>query len=164
MHVGAFLASDINALMREALNEASIALSHDDVPIGAVIARATPSGATEIIGRGHNRREVDHDPTAHAEVLALRAAARHVGSWHLDNCLLIATLEPCPMCAGAALNARVGAIVFGAPDPKAGACGTLYNFASDPRLNHSCSVQRGVLATECAAMLREFFATKRSTS
>jgi tRNA(adenine34) deaminase len=141
-----------------ALEEARGALAHDDVPIGAVVARAS-DGA--VLARRHNEREVTGDPTAHAEILALRDAANETGSWRLDDCVLVVTLEPCPMCAGAAVNARLGTVAFGATDPKAGALGTLYNLGSDPRLNHELQVIDGVRAEECAAMLGDFFAERR---
>ncbi len=145
--------------MAVALEEARAAPSHDDVPIGAVVARRS-DGA--VVARRHNEREASADPTAHAEVLALRDAAAAVGSWRLDDHLLVVTLEPCAMCAGAAVNARIGAVAFGAHDPKAGALGTLYNLGSDPRLNHEFPVVDGVRADECAAVLEEFFAARRS--
>jgi len=123
-----------------------------------VVAR-TADGA--VVATGRNEREVRGDPTAHAEVLALRAAAAVAGSWRLDGHLLVVTLEPCPMCAGAAIAARLDAIVFGAADPKGGACGTLYNFAADPRLNHEMTVVPGVAAPEASALLDEFFSARR---
>jgi tRNA(adenine34) deaminase len=144
--------------MRVALEEARLALAHDDVPVGAVVVRRSTG---EIVARAHNARERDGDPSAHAEILALRAAAAAAGSWRLDNHVLVVTLEPCPMCAGAAWAARIPQIVFGAADPKAGAAGTLYNFASDPRLNHATDVVPGVLAAECGALLSAFFASRR---
>ena len=144
--------------MQEAVVEARRALEHDDVPIGAVIVEVS-SG--EIVARAHNTRERDHDPTAHAELNALRDAARRAGSWRLGDHALVVTLEPCPMCAGAAWAARVPLIVFGAADPKAGAAGSLYNLAADPRLNHETEVVPGVLAAECAALLTTFFAARR---
>jgi tRNA(adenine34) deaminase len=145
--------------MGVALEEARGALDHDDVPVGAIIARID-SG--EIVARRHNERELTGDPTAHAEVLALRDAAHVLGRWRLDDCALVVTIEPCPMCAGAALAARIGRVVFGAPDPKAGALGSLYNLAADPRLNHEPEVVDGVRADEAAALLAEFFATRRA--
>lgn len=141
-----------------ALEEARAALSHADVPVGAVVLG--PGG--EVLSRRHNERELTGDPTAHAELLALRDAAAVLGRWRLDGCVLVATLEPCPMCAGAALAARVGTVVFGAADPKAGACGSLYNLAADPRLNHDMAVVPGVREAEAAALLRAFFAERRS--
>lgn len=140
-----------------ALDEAAVALTHGDVPVGALVVTA----AGEVIARRHNERELGGDPTAHAELLALRDAAAHLGRWRLGGCVLVATLEPCPMCAGAALAARIGTVVFGAADPKAGACGTLYNLGADPRLNHEIAVVPGVRGDEAAALLRRFFAERR---
>lgn len=140
--------------MRVALAEASLAAGHGDVPIGAVVVSGP---GNEIVGRGHNRREVDGDPTAHAEVLALRAAAATAGSWHLDGATLVVTLEPCAMCAGALVLARVDRVVFGAVDPKAGAVGSLWDIPRDRRLNHRPEVIAGVLADECSDQLRAFF-------
>jgi tRNA(adenine34) deaminase len=153
--------ADLDALMGIALDEARAATAHDDVPIGAVVARVDTG---EILARRHNERELTHDPTAHAEVLALRDAAQAVGSWRLHDCVLVVTLEPCPMCAGAAVNARVAMVAFGADDLKGGALGTLYNFGSDPRLNHAIEVRDGVRADEAAALLEEFFAARRGPS
>lgn len=147
---------DDTTWMAEAVAEARRAAAHDDVPIGAVVVR---DGT--LVGRGHNRREVDQDPTAHAEILALRGAARAVGSWRLDGCTLYVTLEPCTMCAGALVLARLPRLVFGADDPKAGAVGALYDIPRDPRLNHSVAVTRGVLAEPCGELLRDFFAARR---
>ncbi|MGA0863768.1 MAG: tRNA adenosine(34) deaminase TadA [Ilumatobacteraceae bacterium] len=142
--------------MRIALDEAREALAHGDVPVGAVVLRGG-----EVIARRHNEREATGDPTAHAEVLALRDAAAAVGSWRLDDCTLVVTLEPCLMCAGALLAARIGRLVYGAADLKAGATASLYNVTSDPRLNHNPPVEHGVLATECGELLTSFFAGKR---
>jgi tRNA(adenine34) deaminase len=142
--------------MRLALEEARAALAHGDVPIGAVVVRDG-----EVIASRHNERELTGDPTAHAEVLALRDAARATGSWRLDGCTLVVTLEPCVMCAGAAHQARVARVVFGADDPKAGALGSLYNVGTDARLNHEFAVDAGVLATESAQLLTEFFVSRR---
>lgn len=147
---------DIDAAMGVALEEAEAALAHDDVPVGAVIV---VDG--KIVARRHNERELRGDPTAHAEVLALQDAAKALGTWRLDGATLVVTLEPCPMCAGALLAARVARVVFGAADPKAGAVGSLYNLASDPRLNHEAEVVAGVRADECSAYLTKFFATQR---
>jgi tRNA(adenine34) deaminase len=144
--------------MRVALEEARAALAHDDVPIGAVVATRDTG---EVIARRHNERELRNDPTAHAEVLALRDAAAARGTWRLDDCVLIVTLEPCPMCAGATLAARVPEVVFGAADPKAGAMGSLYSLGSDPRLNHEVHVVDGVAADEAAALLSGFFSSRR---
>jgi tRNA(adenine34) deaminase len=143
--------------MAIALREAALAAAHADVPIGAVVAG--PDGS--VLAQRHNEREVARDPTAHAEILALRDAAQALGSWRLEGCALVVTLEPCPMCAGAAINARVATIAFGASDPKAGATGSLYNLAVDPRLNHECTVIDGIRADESARLLQEFFAERR---
>jgi tRNA(adenine34) deaminase len=143
--------------MRLALAVAQRALPGGDVPIGAVVLDAR--GA--VIGEGFNRRELDSDPTAHAEVLALRAAANEVGQWRLEGATLVVTLEPCTMCAGALVLARVDRVVFGAFDPKAGAVGSLWDVVRDPRLNHRPEVVAGVLAEDCGRALREFFADHR---
>ena len=148
----------LDELMGDALHEARAALAHDDVPVGALVVRIADG---QVLARRHNERERAHDPTAHAEMLALRDAAVRTGSWRLDGCALVVTLEPCPMCAGAALAARVDEVVFGAADPKAGACGSLYNVAVDPRLNHEMGVVDGVRAHEASRLLSEFFATRR---
>lgn len=148
----------LDALMAAALDEARAAPAHDDVPIGAVVARIADG---TIVARRHNEREATSDPTAHAELLALRDAAAATGSSHLDGCVLVSTLEPCPMCAGAAVLARVATVVFGAADPKGGALGSLYHLGVDPRLNHEIVVRSGVRAAECAALLVEFFAARR---
>jgi len=142
--------------MRHALTEAKHAITHGDVPVGAVVVHND-----EVIARARNEREHRGDPTAHAELLALRAAARHLGTWRLDDCTLYVTLEPCTMCAGAIVNARVGTLVFGAADLKAGATGSLYNVAADPRLNHEPALRHGVLADECSTVLQEFFRAQR---
>ncbi|MCY3806151.1 MAG: nucleoside deaminase [bacterium] len=144
------------AAMRLALDEAAAAATHGDVPVGAVVLLGG-----DVIARRHNERELRGDPTAHAEVLALRDAAAAVGTWRLDGATLVVTLEPCPMCAGAALAARVDRIVFGAADGKAGACGSLYNLAADPRLNHEMDLSGGLLAGESARLLQDFFAARR---
>ncbi len=141
-----------------ALVEAHAAAEHGDVPIGAVVVRLVDG---EVLARRHNERELSADPTAHAEVLALRDASLAAGSWRLDGCALVVTLEPCPMCAGAAVAARLDGVVFGAADPKAGALGTLYNLGADPRLNHELVVVDGIRAESCAAMLSDFFAERR---
>jgi tRNA(adenine34) deaminase len=148
----------LDALMRAALDEARAAPAHSDVPIGAVVARIADG---EVVARRHNEREHLGDPTAHAELLALRDAAVATGSSRLDGFVLVSTLEPCPMCAGAVVLARVDAVAFGAADPKAGALGSLYHLGSDPRLNHEVAVVSGVRADECAALLQEFFAPRR---
>ena len=144
--------------MREAMAEAEAAAAAGDVPVGAVVVDA--SG--EIVGRGRNRREADQDPTAHAEVDALRRAAAALGHWRLEGATVYVTLEPCPMCAGALVNARVARLVYGCPDPKAGAVDTLFTIGKDPRLNHRFAVQAGVLGDGCAALLRAFFARLRA--
>ena len=144
------------AVMRLALAEAAAATDHGDVPVGAVVLLGD-----EVIARRHNERELRGDPTAHAEILALRDAAAARGTWRLEGAVLICTLEPCPMCAGAALAARVTRIVFGADDPGSGACGSLYNLGSDPRLNHEMTIAGGLLADESAELLRRFFAARR---
>jgi tRNA(adenine34) deaminase len=149
------LADDEDA-MAVALGEAARALEHGDVPVGAVVVRDG-----QVVAARHNERELQQDPTAHAEVLALRDAAAALGSWRLADCTLVVTLEPCVMCAGAALSARVARIVYGAEDLKAGAVLSLYNVAADPRLNHSPAVTYGVRAGECASLLSAFFATRR---
>jgi tRNA(adenine34) deaminase len=142
--------------MALALDEARDALEHGDVPVGAV---ALVEG--QVVARGHNQRELRSDPTAHAELLVLRDAAAHVGGWRLGDVTLVVTLEPCAMCAGALVAARVGRLVFGAPDPRAGACGSLYNLCCDPRLNHELPVTSGVRAGEASALLGDFFAARR---
>jgi tRNA(adenine34) deaminase len=139
-----------------ALDEAQRAVVHGDVPVGAVVVR----GDTVIAAR-HNERELTGDPTAHAELLALRDAAAVVGHWRLDDCTLVVTLEPCVMCAGAVVNGRVGRLVFGADDPKAGAVGSLYDVPADPRLNHRPPVTRGIRGVECGDLVRSFFAARR---
>jgi tRNA(adenine34) deaminase len=145
--------------MDRALTQARAAMEHDDVPIGAVVVRDG-----EVIAEAHNRREIDGDPTAHAEILALREAARAVGSWRLERCTLYVTLEPCSMCAGALVLARLPELVFAATDPKAGAVGSLYDIAREPRLNHQVEVVSGVLAEECGRLLRRFFQARRAPS
>ena len=142
--------------MRLALAEARLALPTGDVPVGAVVL-----DAAEVVGRGRNRREADQDPTAHAEVVALREAAATVGRWRLETCTLVVTLEPCTMCAGAVGASRVGRLVFGAFDPKAGAVGSLWDVVRDRRLNHRPEVVSGVLAPECGELLLEFFGAQR---
>jgi len=147
---------DDTAAMQLALAQAAAAEAHDDVPIGAVVVR---DGI--VIAARHNERELTGDPTAHAEVLAIRDASRVVGHWRLDECTLYVTLEPCTMCAGALVNARIGRVVYGATDPKAGASGSLYDILADTRLNHRPPVESGLLATECGSLLRAFFAARR---
>lgn len=153
--------ASVDALwMREALAEAEAAAGAGDVPVGALIVDA----AGTVLARGRNRREVDQDPTGHAEVDALRAAARRLGHWRLEGATVYATLEPCPMCAGALVNARVARLVYGCPDPKAGAVDTLFAIGRDNRLNHRFAVTSGVLADECAGVLRAFFAKLRTAA
>ncbi len=142
--------------MRLALEEAAKAPPHGDVPIGAVAVRKG-----QVLGAGHNRREVDHDPTAHAEMLAIREAARALGSWRLDGVTLYCTLEPCPMCAGAMVLARLPRLVYAAIDPKAGAAGSIMDVTRHARLNHRVSVEGGFMADEASAQLRAFFASLR---
>jgi tRNA(adenine34) deaminase len=144
--------------MRFALEQSRAALTTGDVPVGAVVLSA--DGA--VIARARNAREAAGDPTAHAEILALRAAAQVVGSWRLDGCTLVVTLEPCAMCAGATVLARVARLVYGATDPKAGAVGSLWDLVRDRRLNHRPEVVTGVLAAECGGVLKEFFDVHRS--
>jgi tRNA(adenine34) deaminase len=144
--------------MRLALEQGELAAAHGDVPVGAVVAG--PDGS--IYGVGHNRREEANDPTAHAEILALRAAGATVGAWRLTSCTLVVTLEPCTMCAGAAVLARVDRIVYGAADPKGGAAGSLWDVVRDRRLNHRPEVVRGVLAAECSEQLVAFFGREPS--
>ena len=147
---------DDERFMREALNAAKRAAAHDDVPVGCVLVE---NGV--VIGVGENRREVDRDPTAHAEVVALRAAASSRARWRMDGVTAYVTLEPCVMCAGALLNARVSRVVIGATDEKAGAVGSRYNLLSDPRLLHEASLTYDVLAPESAELLRDFFEERR---
>jgi len=151
------LAAQWDAAMAAALVEARVCVSHGDVPVGAVVLDA--EGRT--VASAGNERERTGDPTAHAEVVALRRAAEALGTWHLEACTLVVTLEPCTMCAGAVVAARVGRLVLGAWDPKAGAVSSLWDVVRDPRLNHRVEVVAGVRAAECAAVLREFFAAKR---
>ena len=150
--------TDVEA-MDLALAQARGALTHDDVPVGAVVLI---DGL--VVAARHNERELTGDPTAHAEVLALRDAALALGGWRLSAATLVVTLEPCPMCAGALVAARVERLVYGATDPRAGACGTLYNLCCDPRLNHELPITAGVRAAECATLLTSFFAGKRALS
>lgn len=145
-------------LMEQALAEARAAAGHGDVPVGAVVARIDDG---DILARAHNERERRGDPTAHAELLAMRAAAAELGGWRLDGCALVVTLEPCAMCAGAVVLARVPRVVYAAPDPKAGAAGSVLDVLAEPRLNHRPDVVAGVRADEAAALLREFFGARR---
>jgi tRNA(adenine34) deaminase len=146
--------------MRIALSEAQAALAHDDVPIGCVIVDADGNE----LARAHNAREHNADPTAHAELLALKQASEKKGTWRLDGTTMYVTLEPCPMCAGALVLARVQRLVYGAADPKAGAAGSLYNIVRDPRLNHRLDVEGGVLSDESTRLLRSFFKEKRGST
>jgi tRNA(adenine34) deaminase len=147
---------DDTEAMSQALDEARAALAHGDVPVGAVVIVDD-----EVVAARHNERESTNDPTAHAELLALRDAARRLGRWRLDDATVAVTLEPCAMCAGAMVHARVARLVFGATDPKWGACGSLYNLGCDPRLNHEFDVAPGVAADESAQLLQQFFAERR---
>lgn len=143
-------------LMRMAIAEAKLAEEHGDIPIGAIVVLND-----EVLSSRHNERELQNDPTAHAEMLAIRDAAKALGTSRLDGTILVSTLEPCPMCAGAALLARVSKVIFGAEDPKAGALGSLYQLGSDPRLNHEFVVTPRVLQEECGRLLQKFFQSKR---
>ncbi len=142
--------------MKMALDEAELAMREDEVPIGAVIVQDD-----RVIARAHNQREQLHDPTAHAEMIAITQAAEAVGSWRLTGCTLYVTLEPCPMCAGAILQARLPQLIYGAADPKAGAVETLYRLLADPRMNHQTEVLAGLLGVECGKLLSDFFAEQR---
>ncbi len=147
---------DDRAGMVHALGQAKLAIGHADVPVGAIVV-----WRGQVIAARHNERELTGDPTAHAEVLAIRDAAAAIGNWRLDECTMYVTLEPCPMCAGALVNARIPRVVFGASDPKAGAGGSLMNILADARLNHRCEVTGGILDVESATLLRAFFAVRR---
>jgi tRNA(adenine34) deaminase len=142
--------------MRLALREAQRASEHDDIPVGAIVVKDG-----EVIGSGHNEREVRADPTAHAEMIALRQAARLLASWRVLDSVLYVTLEPCAMCAGAIVLARIPRVVFGTADPKAGAAGSVLNVLEEPQLNHRPQVESGLLAEECAELLRSFFSSRR---
>ena len=144
--------------MREALKEALAAYEDNEVPVGAVIVHEN-----RVIARAHNQRELLKDPTAHAEMIAITQAAAALNNWRLIGAAIYVTLEPCAMCAGAMVLARIGHLVYGAADPKAGACGTLYNIVQDARLNHQIDIVQGVLAGDCAQLLREFFAERRES-
>lgn len=145
--------------MAQAINEARKALLADEVPVGCVIAH---DGI--IIGRGFNRTESLQDPTAHAEILAITAAAQHLNSWRLSGCTAYCTLEPCAMCAGALVLARIDRLVFGPPDPKFGACGSIFNICQNQKLNHRMAVSTGIMADDCADLMRDFFKKKRRTA
>ena len=140
-------------LMREAIREAKLARSQNDIPVGAIVVNSLG----EIIGRGYNRREVDLDPVAHAEIVAIREAAAHERNWRLDGCTLVVTLEPCAMCAGAISQSRISRLIFGAWDEKAGAVGSVWDVVRDPRALYKVEVHSGVLEDECAALLSSFF-------
>jgi tRNA(adenine34) deaminase len=148
---------DPEDLMRLAMAEAELAIPHGDVPVGALVVVEG-----EVIASRHNERQLTSDPTAHAEVLAMRDACEHLGTWRLDDATLVSTLEPCAMCAGAAVNARIRKVVFGAPDLEAGALGSVYHLGADPRLRHTFEVQHNVLGNECTENLKTFFAALRS--
>ena len=149
--------NDHGRFMVEALKQALAAADADEVPIGAVIVHQN-----KIIARAHNQRETLNDPTAHAEMIALTQAAAHLETWRLHGCTMYVTLEPCPMCAGALVLARIDRLVYGPPDPKAGACSSLYNIVEDPRLNHRMEVVSDFMSEPCRALLQEFFARKRN--
>lgn len=152
--------ADVDAAwMREALREADLAAADGDVPVGAVIVAADGT----LLARGRNHRETNADPTAHAELIALRRASAARGEWRLTGTTVYVTLEPCPMCAGALVNARVARVVFGCTDPKAGAVETLFSIGSDPRLNHRFATTSGVLKEDCAALLKAFFSRRRGS-
>ncbi len=153
------MAHGVESWMFEAIAEAQAALRLDEVPIGCVIVHE-PSA--RIVGRGHNLRETARDATAHAEIIAIRQACAEMGSWRLIDCTLFVTLEPCPMCAGAIVNARIPRLVYGCDDPKAGAVRTLYQLCEDARLNHRVDVTSGVLSDDCAELLRSFFRAQRA--
>ncbi len=153
------MAHGVETWMFEAIAEAQAALRIDEVPIGCVIVHE-PSG--RVVGRGHNVRETARDATAHAEIIAIRQACAEMGSWRLIDCTLVVTLEPCPMCAGAIVNARIPRLVYGCDDPKAGAVRTLYQLCEDARLNHRVDVTSGMLSDDCAELLRSFFRAQRA--
>ena len=154
-------AVDDDAFMEQALVLARAAAAEGEIPVGALVVHQPPGAAPRIIGRGCNRREADRDPTAHAEIVALREAGRALGAWRLADCTLYVTLEPCPMCAGAVVNARLPRLVYGCADPKAGAVATLYHLCTDGRLNHRLTVVGGVQAAAAGQLLRAFFARRR---
>lgn len=155
LYVGRALSSRDEFFMRLALEEAARAAARGDVPVGAIVV----SGG-RVLSTGSNRK--DNDPTAHAEIVAIRDAAASLGTWNLSNCTLYVTVEPCPMCAGAIILARLSRLVFGCFDPRAGACGTLYDIVRDGRLNHRCAVRSGVLKEECAGVMTEYFLNRRA--
>jgi tRNA(adenine34) deaminase len=145
--------------MAAAIDQANIALKNGDVPVGAVIVYEN-----QIIAKGYNQRHQLNDPTAHAEIIALTAAAEHIGNWRLHGCSIYVTLEPCCMCAGALVLARTDRLIYGCQDPKAGACGSLYNIVQDERLNHKLQITKGILAEDCARLLQDFFRNKRNSA
>jgi tRNA(adenine34) deaminase len=151
--------------MRQALREAEAASKEDEVPIGAIVVYDDPAaGSARVIAAAHNQREQLRDPTAHAEMIAITQAAQALNNWRLERCTLYVTLEPCPMCAGAIVLARMPRVVYGASDPKAGAVSTLFQLLTDPRLNHRSEILPGVLGEECGQILSKFFADKRSNT
>lgn len=150
------------AFMQQALELAQQAAEQGEIPVGALVVHHPPEQTPRIVGRGFNRREAECDPSAHAEIVAMRQAGQSLGRWRLLHCTLYVTLEPCPMCAGAIVNARLPRLVYGAADPKAGAVGTLYQLCNDPRLNHRVTVIAGLGADAAAALLQGFFAVRRS--
>jgi tRNA(adenine34) deaminase len=145
-------------LMSLALSEAHLAFAAGEVPVGAAVIDAHGN----LLAKGQNRRERDEDPTAHAEIIALRAAGAALGTWRLTGCTLAVTLEPCPMCAGALVNARISTLIYACPDPKAGATGTLMNLCQDPRLNHKLEVISGIQSDQCSELLKSFFRQQRA--
>ena len=153
----ATVAENHEQLMRQALSEAEAALEHDDVPVGAVIVHDG-----RVVASAHNQREQLQDPTAHAEMIAITQAAGALGTWRLERCTLYVTLEPCPMCAGAIVQARIPRVVYGADDPKAGAAGSVFQLLDDPQLNHRADILRGVLKEPCGQLLTEFFQKQRA--
>ncbi len=155
------MALDHVAWMKEALALAETAAAAEEIPVGAIVVHHSEGTEPRIIGRGFNRREAEHDPSAHAEIVAMREAGRALASWRLIDCTLYVTLEPCPMCAGAMVQGRVSRVVYGCADPKAGAVQTLFRLCDDVRLNHRMEVVGGVLGEECGAVLKAFFAARR---
>jgi tRNA(adenine34) deaminase len=153
---------DDESWMREALKLAAAAAEAGEIPVGAIVVHHPLGVEPRIIGSGFNQREAQNDPSAHAEIVAMREAGRTLGQWRLLDCTLYVTLEPCPMCAGAMVNARLPRLVYGCPDPKAGAVDTLYNICADPRLNHRLLVTAGVLSGESSGLLKAFFGHRRT--
>lgn len=152
---------DHNHWMSEALALARRAAAEGEIPVGAIVVHHATGCEARIIGRGHNRREAENDPSAHAEIVALREAGQALGTWRMVDCTMYVTLEPCPMCAGALVQSRLQRLVFGCTDPKAGAVQTLYQLCTDPRFNHRVDVVGGIMAEEAAALLKAFFASRR---